>query len=190
MGRRALESNGRGRSLISCLIRCSPKRSDPSGVNRNLSADCAGFWAQDFRHQLHFNIKGILIPAFKSQRLFLLGSSLPTPPVLWIISVGTATSQLLGSPSSATTTEHGPEPASTAGTQLTAKGVCTIKSQKFLSSSGKRIRGTRHAGEGSGRETALMPRAVLTVLNQGHELARRALHGYSTSQTTLFTKKK
>lgn len=137
-------------------------------LNSNLSVDCAGVWAQDFRHQLHINIKSVLIPAFKSQCLFLLGSLFLTPPELWIISVGTVTTQPLGSSSSATATKSGPEPASATGTQLTGKGFCRIKSQTFLSSSGKWIRGTRHAEEGSSRETALTPRAVPMVLDQGH----------------------
>lgn len=184
-GWRTLGSNRRGRFLISCLIRCTLKRSDPypAGVNRNLSAGCSGFRAQDFRHQLHFNIKSILTPAFKSPCLFLLGSLFLTIAEIWMVSVGTVTTQFLGSPYSATATESNPEPASVTGAQLTSKGLCRLKSQKFLSSSSKRSKGTGHAGEGSIRETALVPRAVPMVPHQGHKLAQTALSCYSTSQT-------
>lgn len=46
----------RGRFLINCLMSFPFKRSGsyPCGVNRNF---CDGFWAQDVRHQLGFNIK-------------------------------------------------------------------------------------------------------------------------------------
>lgn len=83
VGWRALGSNTRGRFLINCLISFSLKRSDsyPSGVNRNVRD---GFWPQDFRHQLQFNIKIILI-------LILTTSASLLPPELWLISVSTVT---------------------------------------------------------------------------------------------------
>lgn len=185
-------SNRRGRFLISCLIRCTLKRSDPypAGVNRNPSADCSGFCAQDFRHQLHFNIKSVLIPAPKSPCLFLLGSLFLTSAGIWILSVGTVATHFLGSPPSATATESGPELASATGAQLTGEGLCAPKSQTFpRSSSSRRSRGTGHTGQGSGRETALVLTAMPVVLHQGHSLAQRALTCYSTSRicTNLFT---
>lgn len=192
MGRwRTPGSNRRGRFLISCLIRCTLKRSDPypAGVNRNPSADCSGFCTQDFRHQLHFNIKSVLIPAPKSPCLFLLGSLFLTSAGIWILSMGTVATHFLGSPPSAAATESDPEPAGATGAQLTGEGLGAPKSQTFPRSSSKRSRGTGHAGQGSGREAALVPRAMPAVLQQGHRLAQRALACYSTSQacTNLFT---
>lgn len=184
-------SNRRGRFLISCLIRCTLKRSDPypAGVNRNPSADCSGFCAQDFGHQLHFNIKSVLIPAPKSPCLFLLGLLFLTSARIRILSVGTVAMHFLGSPPSATATGSDAEPAGATGAQLTGEGLCAPKSQTFPRSSSRRSRGTGHAGQGSGRETALVPRAIPVVLHQGHSLAQRALTCYSTSRicTDLFT---